>query len=556
MGEPMSQVNWLHLSDWHQGRPGFDRKVILTRLIEDIQARREIDERLDKIDFIVFSGDIADHGTKEQFDLATTQLLNPIRQILGKDIPIYSVPGNHDIQRPDILTIPAEWAATFAGGAKDKSSINDLMQDPAVLLTINKPLSNYYQFAANHGCKYDQNTLHFNALYEKDGHKIGIVCLNTAWHSARFEIQPVAKKTNAEVWDHGVLRITEAQITDALEKMGDVDIAIAIMHHPLYWLEEFEQAKVEQMIGQRCHIVLHGHEHRPNMSRLSNAFGDVVTIPAGASYNRRVAEDPRYTNAYNFCSVDLESKVGTIFHRIWSEEHNTWRADIRFWAEGQSLFFIQRKQTIEQQRTARKALNHLSRNYLPHAYRRTAISHVIDVRHELKPIGDEKFIKAIVRIAIKLHPGDLEDFPVKSLVNRRIVGHPNPDVRKEAYRLIKLSPPAIDGGKWKDGSTFEGTCQIGPKDTDIAYEYEMLETMEGFYYFSLRRFTENVAFTLIKEPTLEYEDMAFGGFPSLQSVNDKIFRADTWKTYELSMPNQGLLIQWYPKAAIAVPQTA
>jgi hypothetical protein len=75
----------------------------------------------------------------------------------------------------------------------------------------------------------------------------------------------------------------------------------------------------------------------------------------------------------------------------------------------------------------------------------------------------------------------------------------------------------------------------------------MLETTDGLYYFNLRRFTEQVKFTLVKDPHFEYEDLPFGGFPSLKPVEDDMFRADTWKTHDLAMPNQGLLVQWYPK---------
>lgn len=548
----MSQVNWLHLSDWHQDRPGSDRKIILKKLIDDIQDRGEIDERLKQIDFFVFSGDIADRGEKEQFDRACEQLIEPIRKLLGESVPIYTVPGNHDIQRGDIDSIPPQWASIIS--AKNPSGINDLLQKKAVREILNGPLSNYYDFANKYACKYEPGTMHFNAVFKKDGRKVGIVCLNTAWLSARFKIHPTVGETKPDFWDHGVLRITETQISDALDQIdGDADVVIAIMHHPLYWLEEMEQAMIEQTIGRHCHIVLHGHEHRPNMSRLSNAFGDVVTIPAGASYNRRVPEDPRYTNAYNFCSVDLGTDVGTIFHRLWNEDVREWGADDRFWAEGRSLFFIQKKQPIEQQRIARKALNQLSRNYLPFAYRRTAISHEIVLRHELVKIDGEPFIKAHVRIAIKLHPGDEEKFPVRSFINKRIKSHANQNVRNAGYKLIKLVPTPTEED-WKDDHMFVGQCTLKPKDVDIQYEYEMLETMEGFYYFSLLRFTDKVEFTLIDEPMLEYEDRAFGGFPSLERAPDGLLKALKWETYELAMPNQGLMVQWYPKSGPEQPK--
>jgi hypothetical protein len=339
--------------------------------------------------------------------------------------------------------------------------------------------------------------------------------------------------------------MTEAQITEALRLVSGADIAIAVMHHPLHWLEEVEQAKAEQMIGRDCHIVLHGHEHRPNMSRVSNAFGDTVTIPAGACYNRRIPSDPRYSNAYNFCSVDLESNVGTIFHRVWQEENDEWRPDERFWSKGRSLFFIQKKQPFEQQKIARRALNHLSKNYLQSIYKRSAISQEIVLKHEPFPIDGEPFVKAHVRITLTFHSGVAEFFKIESQVNQRIVSHPNPAVSSAAYKL--LNPEAGQPQWTPDSARGEGIFRLGQGEEVIRYEYEMLEMTDGVYLFNLRRFTDNVKFTLIKDPTLNYEDLAFGGFPAKQSIPDDMLNADIWVTTELAMPNQGVLVQWYPK---------
>jgi predicted phosphodiesterase len=551
----MTLINWLHISDWHQREDSSDRQAILGKLLQDIDRRSQCDGRLAKIDFIIFSGDISFSGEREQFERASEQLVEPILHSVGA-VPIYCVPGNHDIKWSDFSQIPSDWTKILTKRSGDDSDINNLLQDAAKLEILNKPLKNFYDFAKKHGCEYSPRQLHSVRTFEKVGYKIGIACLNTAWHSARFKIHPADATADSVVWDHGVLRVAESQIRDTLKQTGNANLSIAIMHHPLYWLAELEQAKAELMISRHCHVVLHGHEHRPNMSRLSNAFGDVVTIPAGASYNRRIAADPRYTNAFNFCSIELESNVGTIFHRIWSEEHDEWRRDDRFWADGRSLFFIQKKQPSDQQKIARKALNQLSRNYLPHVYRRSAISQEVILRHQAVTMEGERFIKAHVRFKLKLHPGELERFPIRSLVNKRIALHTNPNIRRSAYNLLKFVPSMTEE-KWTDDrSEFEGYCEVGPDEQDLEYEYEMLETTDGFYYFNLRRFTERVVFSLIKDPNFEYEDLPFGGFPSKEPVNDRLLNVDDWVTDGLSLPNQGLIIQWYPKPSQATEPRA
>ena len=45
----MARLTWLHLSDWHQRGPDFDRGVVRDALIDDIRDRAQIDSRLEQI---------------------------------------------------------------------------------------------------------------------------------------------------------------------------------------------------------------------------------------------------------------------------------------------------------------------------------------------------------------------------------------------------------------------------------------------------------------------------------------------------------------------------
>ena len=63
-------------------------------------------------------------------------------------------------------------------------------------------------------------------------------------------------------------------------------------------------------------------------------------IPAGASYDRRIANDPRYVNAYNFVHLDFETKQGTIYLRRWSDRQSKWLADVDAYDNGRLKFRI------------------------------------------------------------------------------------------------------------------------------------------------------------------------------------------------------------------------
>lgn len=80
----MAGLTWLHLSDWHQKEQSFDRKVVRDALIKDLRERAQrIDRSLERVDFVVFSGDLAFSGQKSEYSAAQEQLLGPVLDAVG-----------------------------------------------------------------------------------------------------------------------------------------------------------------------------------------------------------------------------------------------------------------------------------------------------------------------------------------------------------------------------------------------------------------------------------------------------------------------------------------
>ncbi len=74
--------SWLHLSDWHQGGPDFDRQVVRDKLLDDIAERAAIAPELGSIQLVIFSGDLAFGGQEKEYSAAKANLLEPIRERL------------------------------------------------------------------------------------------------------------------------------------------------------------------------------------------------------------------------------------------------------------------------------------------------------------------------------------------------------------------------------------------------------------------------------------------------------------------------------------------
>ena len=102
-----TDIVWLHLSDWHQRGRDFDRVVVRDALIEDLCNRDRIASQLGRVDFIVFSGDLAFSGKAEEYETAGREFLAPVMSAvsLSRD-RVFFVPGNHDIDRRDLEMLP------------------------------------------------------------------------------------------------------------------------------------------------------------------------------------------------------------------------------------------------------------------------------------------------------------------------------------------------------------------------------------------------------------------------------------------------------------------
>src|SRR5690242_10849346 len=93
-------ISWIHLSDWHQKGPSFDRGIVRDALLKDILSRKQISDDLANLDFAVFSGDLAFSGKDGEYHSAKTEFIDPVLDACGLTPDrLLIVPGNHDVDR-------------------------------------------------------------------------------------------------------------------------------------------------------------------------------------------------------------------------------------------------------------------------------------------------------------------------------------------------------------------------------------------------------------------------------------------------------------------------
>jgi len=331
----MAGLTWLHLSDWHQKGPDFDRfnrQVVCDALIQDIHGRTErIDSALAQVNFVVFSGDAAFTGKAEEFTAARQYLFDKVLGAVGLEPDhLFLVPGNHDLSRDTVCEmLPLPLQEPLDSDTLVQTWLTDAKRRARAL----EPFEAYREFVAGYT---GQPTPDYASILrlEVDGKRVALVGLNSAWMCGRN------KDVKGEVYDYGYTLVGEPQIYDALAQIADADLRIAVLHHPFEWLAPFDRYRIKARLARKCNLILSGHEHCPDVEVKHSTLGDCVTIPAGASYKRRIAEHPRYTNAYNFVHLDFDAGQGVVYLRRWNDTHCEWLKDSDLYPGGEYGFSV------------------------------------------------------------------------------------------------------------------------------------------------------------------------------------------------------------------------
>jgi tetratricopeptide (TPR) repeat protein len=322
----VSTITWLHLSDWHQKGPDFDRKVIRDRLIKDIGNRGEIDEELERVDFVAFTGDAAFSAQPIEYERARAEFFGPVMDAVGlAPSRLFMVPGNHDLDRSIVQEfLPPALQKPLT----TEKEVQHWLTDDKRRRRLLEPFDAYQKFVAEYTGQSDPAFASVGKL-DAGGASVGMLGLNSAWMCAR----QLDRSNPKEFDDARSLLVGEPQIHDALEQIAGDDLQIVLIHHPFEWLAEFDRNHVKETLKRRVQFILCGHQHVGGIEVVRGTGGECVIVPAGASYDRRYPENQRYANGYNFVKFHLGTGQGVIYFRTWGERRNKWIEDVQI-AEG------------------------------------------------------------------------------------------------------------------------------------------------------------------------------------------------------------------------------
>lgn len=303
--------SWIHFSDLHlRAATNWESDTIVRCLIDDLKNLNEKEGF--RPDAVFFTGDAVfgqfeKEHISDQFR-AFGEFLDVVRHSFAPPLEksaIYLVPGNHDVDRASVLDSDTAWLRSDE--RTEDEIIEHLRKSTPMSKQWMRRLEYYRKFLFDYQLihlSHSDPTLIWADKKEKNGRTIGIAGLNTAWSCA-------TKKEKAQLWMGGRWQIGEIK-----SRLGEVDLSIALLHHPSNWLTEYEDSKVANRLESAFDILFHGHEHNDFVRQLDNGH---LRISAGACYDRSSRE-----KSYSHGSISLGNRTGELRLRTWGDEPPGW----------------------------------------------------------------------------------------------------------------------------------------------------------------------------------------------------------------------------------------
>jgi predicted MPP superfamily phosphohydrolase len=296
----------LHLSDLHLSSKNFaDFSVVRAALLSRIGL--QVDE-LGPPDIVIFSGDLVQAGLSvAEFEYARKEFIEPVLQA-AKVSPdrFFIVPGNHDIDRESVRAEP-ELEKGLKLSLNDRVSLNAFIDKHSANKSSHHfaRLAPYNSFVAKHPFAPSLSDTPFFTTHTLTvkGTKVGISCLNTAWRTTG----------EPDDVDYGQLLIGERAVRNSLNDLDACDIKIAVYHHPLKCLKNFDQSDCKSLLIKEFDLLMTGHCHEQRPELVIATSGRAVISESGALYLKR-----DYFNG--FCWISFLKTEGRADFKIWRYE--------------------------------------------------------------------------------------------------------------------------------------------------------------------------------------------------------------------------------------------
>lgn len=286
---------FLHLSDLHLKKNAIINEKV-DRIVDAVRSIKTIDKYV-----VICSGDLAYSGSFDEYKSVKIffgKLIEEIRKLRNQFIPLYLVPGNHDIYFPSNARGSSKILEYYEADDVENAYENELkMQD------------GFFNYAAYKGC-FVRNRVLDTRILNCENLNIQINLINTTPFST---LKP----------DNKELHYLPDKYLYELIKKDSAELAISIMHHSTEWFHHKTKISLEMRLNADTDIVFQGHDHQVSGTQNNNMvifkggeFSGEITHKSTFSIVVLNTENLDLTNAIfewdetnaMFCKVGKEEK--------------------------------------------------------------------------------------------------------------------------------------------------------------------------------------------------------------------------------------------------------
>ncbi len=271
--------------------------------------------------YVVVTGDIANTGDPTEYSAAKDCLEKVRMDLLDArigSVNFVAIPGNHDLNlRTETDT------RRFLLDSLDKYLAVDVDFDGSAFHSIISVQDDFFKFESELSSAAplaNQEKLYYRRSFWTGDRAVVFHCFNTAWLSRRHEIQ-ARLFLPTQIYDY--------------RTAPDIDLSIAIFHHPYNWLESNNHRALKSFVEAQADVVLTGHEHDADVGRFEGITGQTLDYLRAPAFH-----DPKVErNGFQVLTVDFDKQEQevTIFNwegdgfleaesRSWSLQRNAKRA--------------------------------------------------------------------------------------------------------------------------------------------------------------------------------------------------------------------------------------
>jgi predicted phosphodiesterase/tetratricopeptide (TPR) repeat protein len=315
--EKSNRFRWLHFSDIHVGMKG--QQFLWPRFGHLLDTDLETAlNRSGNIDLIVFSGDMVQMGTREEFDKFDEimgGIVDRIAEFQSRP-QIIALPGNHDLVRPD------RWAGQSVALSRywEEPELREHFWDTKggdYRSFIAEAFANFTDWQnrkiedGSHVRPITIGILPGDASYvvETASGRLGVAALNSTW----LQLQGGDYTGHLHVDVRQLHAISDAN-PDQWAKANDVSILVA--HQPPSWLHASSPSTWENDINPagRFDVHMYGHMHEPDTSTVKHGGGQTRrNLQAASLFGLEVYKDSiQRLQGYSVCEVAVREQEKTL----------------------------------------------------------------------------------------------------------------------------------------------------------------------------------------------------------------------------------------------------